>query len=156
MSSTGTTAITGTIVVGLDGSRAGNDALERAKLKALATGAQLHLVYVIEWAPYPFQTTEENTARLQRREAEVELAMDRFISPTIARLRKEGFAVSGEVRHGDVADMLKQVAREQQATELVVARATERGLKTKLFGTVTARLVMSTEIPITVVPPRAA
>ena len=140
------------IVVGLDGSASGERAVAYARKMANLIGAcELVLVHVIEWSPYTFQTPEENELRHKRREEELAQATSRIIDPAVAALKKEGLAVHGIVRHGDVADLLNQVAEEEGADQIIIARTSEAGLVQRIFGSSTVSLVTHASVPVTVV-----
>ncbi|MEZ5883376.1 MAG: universal stress protein [Paracoccaceae bacterium] len=140
------------IVVGLDGSGAGSRAVSYAeKVARLIGNCEIILVYVIEWSPYSFQTAEENAQRHKRREEEIKTAMERVVSPAVDALKKDGVEASGEVRHGDVADLLNTIAVERGADQIIVARTSEGGIKRRIFGSSTANLVMHASVPVTVV-----
>lgn len=140
------------IVVGLDGSGAGSRAVSYAeKVARLIGNCEIILVYVIEWSPYSFQTAEENAQRHKRREEEIKTAMERIVSPAVDALTKDGVEASGEVRHGDVADLLNTIAVERGADQIIVARTSEGGIKRRIFGSSTANLVMHASVPVTVV-----
>ena len=139
------------LVVGLDGS-GGNRALAHAKrLARMVEGAELILVYVIEWSPFTFQTAEENAERHKRREEEIATARTRVLTPAEEAARRDGFQVQAIVRHGKVADLLNAVAIETNADQIVVARAAGEGISARIFGSSTAALVMSASVPVTVV-----
>lgn len=140
------------IVVGLDGSGAGSRAVSYAeKVARLIGNCEIILVYVIEWSPYSFQTAEENAQRHKRREEEIKTAMERVVSPAVDALKNDGVEASGEVRHGDVADLLNTIAVERGADQIIVARTSEGGIKRRIFGSSTANLVMHASVPVTVV-----
>lgn len=142
-----------TIVVGLDGSEAGARALafatDRAKRLDMCTIA---ICYVIEWSPFSFQTAEENEQRHARREKEIELARERVLDPAVKGAKDQGLEVIGIVQHGDAADILDDIARDHDAEQIVVGRVGARGLKDRLFGGVTGRLVAAASVPVTIVP----
>ncbi len=141
-----------TLIVGLDGGGSGERALAHAKrLAGLIGDCTIEVIYVIEWSPFSFQTAEENETRHKRREEEIETAMSRVIDPAVAALKKEGFSASGQVRHGDAAEILDTAAKTKEACQIIVARASEVGFAQKLFGSVTANLVMNASVPVTVV-----
>lgn len=141
-----------TIVVGVDGGDAGERALSHACRQANLIGdCEVHLVFVIEWSPYTFQTPEENETRHKRREEELSTAQSRVLDPALEKLRSEGISASGTVRHGDAAEILDDIAREKSAELIVVARSSETGIMSKLFGSVTGKLVMGAHVPVTVV-----
>ncbi len=140
------------IVVGLDGSGSGNRALDHAKRMAKLVGScELILVYVIEWSPYTFQTPEENAKRHGRREEEIALAHSRVIDPAVAAVQSDGFKAKGVVLHGDVATLLNEVAVGEDASQIVVGRSSEHGIKQRVFGSATSNLVMHAQLPVTVV-----
>lgn len=140
------------LIIGLDGSDSGSRALAYGKrLASLIPDCSLELVYVIEWTPYSFQTPEENATRHKRREEEIAVATSRVIDPATAALQSEGFQVSGRVMHGDVAQLLNLVAVEENADQIIVAGVSKGGLTSRLFGSVTASLVMNASVPVTVV-----
>jgi nucleotide-binding universal stress UspA family protein len=140
------------LIVGLEGIEPGNRALEHAKhLAKLIGDCSIELVYVIEWSPYSFQTQEENAMRHKRREQEIITAKERVISPVLEALKKDGFIANGHVLHGDVAESLNSIALKEKAEQIIVSRSTESGFSAKLFGSVTAKLVMGADVPVTVV-----
>ena len=144
--------MTAKILIGLDGSEAGDRAGAFAKqLAALIGDCELIALFVIEWSPYSFQTAEENAERHKRREAEIASAKDHVINPAINALKAEGFAARGMVKHGHVADLLNSTAVSEGASQIVVARSGERGLASRVFGTSTAHLAMTSEVPVTIV-----
>lgn len=140
------------IVIGLDGTDSGSRAVSYAKKLATLIGTcELIVVYVIEWSPYSFQTPEENEQRHKRREEEITAALERVVNPAVTSLEAEGFAARGVVKHGDVADLLNRVAVEAGADQIIVARGSEGGFVSRVFGTSTANLVMTASVPVTVV-----
>ncbi|MBQ0804178.1 MULTISPECIES: universal stress protein [unclassified Sulfitobacter] len=144
---------TSTIVVGLDGGEAGNRALAFATAQAKLIGdCTLKLVYVIEWSPFSFQTPEENEQRHVRREEELSLARERIMEPALKKAAEDGISVNGIVKHGDVADILDDIAKESKAQQIVVGRVGLRGLKERMFGGVTGRLAVASSVPVTIIP----
>ncbi|MEM6384523.1 MAG: universal stress protein [Pseudomonadota bacterium] len=140
------------IVVGVDGSGSGVRAIDYAKrLAQLVEGSALVLVYVIEWSPFTFQTAEENAERHKRREEEVSAAKERVVDPAVASLSDSGLSVTGIVKHGDVAETLERLAKEQGADQIVVGRTSEAGVVSRIFGSSTVNLVMNASVPVTVV-----
>lgn len=140
------------LLVGLDGEDSGGRALAFAKnLAGLIGDCEIIVAYVIEWSPFTFQTPEENERRHQRREEELKIANERILDPAIAQLRAEKFTASGIVRHGNVAGTLDALAVEQGASQIIVARASERGIAARVFGSATSALVMQASVPVTVV-----
>jgi len=140
------------IVIGLDGTDAGERALEFAKNLASKIGAcELLAAYVIEWSPFTFQTAEENEQRHNRREEEIKLAETRIVDPAVAALKAAGFNASGIVRHGDVAETLNKLTVENGGSQIIVGRVSSGGFSNRIFGSSTQSLVMHAEVPVTVV-----
>ncbi len=140
------------ILVGLDGAGTGDRALAYGKRLATLIGdCEIVVAYVIEWSPFTFQTPEENAQRHKRREEEISIATDRVVNPAVTQLKKDGFAASGIVRHGHVADTLDALASEVGAGQIVVGRQSEGSLARRIFGSVTGNLVMHASVPVTVV-----
>ncbi|ADZ90597.1 universal stress protein [Marinomonas mediterranea] len=142
-----------TFIVGVDGSDASNRALAFAKRQATLVGdeCKLLLVCVVEWSPYKFQTTEENAIRHKQKLDEIKSAQQRVIDPLLEELKNDGVQAEGRVIHGKASTILNNMAVENNAEQIFVARSTEQGLSARVFGSVTANLVMSSNVPVTVV-----
>ena len=139
-------------LVGVDDSECSRRALDFASKRAQAMGARLVVAYVIEWSPYSFNTPEENEQRHKRRLEEISLATTGVLDPALAALRAEGVEAEGIVRHGNVADVLNQLANESNAIQIVVGRIGSSGLASLIFGSVASKLVQIATVPVTVVP----
>lgn len=140
------------IVIGLDGTDAGERALAFAKdLASKINACELLAIYVIEWSPFTFQTAEENAKRHNRREEEIELATSRIVEPAVTALKEAGFKASGLVRHGDVAETLNDLTVENGGAQIIVGRASPDGFAKRIFGSSTQNLVMHADVPVTVV-----
>lgn len=140
------------IVIGIDRGGADSRGVVYAKSLAKRIGnCELIVVHVIEWSPYSFQTAEENAERHKRREQEIETAQARIVQPTVDALVADGFKARGIVRHGNVADLLDQIAQQESADQIVVSRTSDDGLVRRIFGSVAANLVMHASVPVTVV-----
>ena len=141
------------IVVGLDGSAPGEKALAHAKMLASLIGeCELVLVFVIEWSPYSFHTPQELEDRHARREAEIEKARTHVLIPAAELAEAEGFTVTTEVHHGDAATLLDEIATEKGATQIEIGRTGAHGLRERLFGGVSGKLVASATVPVTIIP----
>ncbi|MEL6126315.1 MAG: universal stress protein [Pseudomonadota bacterium] len=140
------------LVIGLDGQSSGAKALEFAKdLASKVPTCELIVVYVIEWSPFSFQTAEENAERHKRREEEIAIARERVVEPAIAALAEAGISTKAIVRHGNVADTIDAIATSEDAQQIIVARTSDTGVKSRIFGSSTANLVMNAHVPVTVV-----
>ena len=141
-----------TILVGIDGTEENRRAVDYAIKEAKRSKAKLILAYVIKWSPYTFQTAEENERRHKRKVEDIQFVQERVLDPMLESLASEGLEIEGVVRHGQVADSLIYIAKKHGATDIVVGRIGESGLKTLVFGSVVAKLIQLTHIPVTIVP----
>lgn len=140
------------LVVGLDGHASGQRALDHARrLAELIGDCELIVAYIVEWSPFSFQTAEENAQRHKRREEEIATALQRVVDPAVADVVKQGVKARGVVRHGDVSQALIAISTDEGAEQIIVARASEGGFAQRLFGSSTSNLVMSSDVPVTVV-----
>ncbi len=144
--------MSGTLLVGTDGSDGGGRALAYAAEQAKKTGAELVIAYVIEWSPYTFSTPSENEVRHKRREEEIERAQADVIDPLVEKYSEQGVDVRGVVRHGHAAEVLDALGNELQVQGIYVGRRGSSRLAALLFGSVTASLVQIADCPVTVVP----
>lgn len=140
------------ILVALDGSDGGKRALAAAVQHAKLTGADLVLTYVIDWSPYSFHTPQELEERHQRRESEIQRANDSILSPEIAGVRAAGLNVETVVRHGRIAETLGDIAKEFDVGQVYIGRQGESRLHSMIFGSVTAALIQTAAVPVTIVP----
>ena len=141
-----------TILVGIDGTEENRRAVDYAIKQAKPSKAKLILAYVIKWSPYTFQTAEENEERHKRREEEIQIVQERVLNPMLESLASEGIEIAGVVRHGQVADSLIYIAKKQGATKIVVGRIGDKSVKTLIFGSVVAKLIQLSHIPVIIVP----
>ncbi len=144
--------MTDTILIGIDGSKAGEHAVNFAVSQAKSGTTSLVLCYVVEWSPYTFNTPEENEQRHLRRKEEIKTARERVLNPILTSLESQNIKALGVVRHGQVADVLLLIAKEQDAGQIVVGRVGHSGIKSLLFGSVAAKLIQLAHIPVTIVP----
>lgn len=131
------------------------DGQDRAVINAAvrrvrAEGARLHVIYVLEWSPYRFLTTEELAERHKVREAELSRAKTVVLDPLLAELKAAGIVVSGDARHGQPIDVICDVAREQAAELIFVGRSSS--LSTRVFGSVASGLSQVSPVPVVIVP----
>ena len=140
------------LLAGIDGGTPSGNAVDMAKRQAVAVGGKLLIVYVVEWSPYTFNTPEENEQRKKQYDAEIKAAQERVLEPLLVAMKKEGVDAEGVVRHGNPAQMINRIAKERGAAQVFVGRRGAKGVKEMLFGSVTANLVQTSPVPVTVVP----
>jgi nucleotide-binding universal stress UspA family protein len=139
------------VLVGVDGSDASKRAVVLARDRAENMEAGVVIAHVIPWSPYSFTTPEENEARPVRRKAELAAAYDQVLEPAAA-LVGDDVSCTTVARHGHPAEVLCSLAREHDATRIVVGRTGESRVKSALFGSVPAQLIQMADVPVTVVP----
>ena len=144
--------MTDTILVGIDGSESSRRAIECAVSRAKSSHAGLVLAYVIEWSPYTFNTPEENEERHKRRMEEIQTVHERVLDPVLKSLETEAINTTGIVRHGNVAEVLLRIGKEQGANQIVVGRIGHTTISSIIFGSVAAKLIQLADVPVTVVP----
>jgi len=144
--------MTGTFLVAVDGSAGSDRAVDFATERALAGKAKLVLAHVIEWSPYSFHTPEELAERHGRREEEIARAQSTVLGPVAESVRARGADVDLVVRHGHTAETLANLAGEVGASQVFIGRKGESRVAALLFGSVTASLVQTSPVPVTVVP----
>ena len=140
------------ILVALDGSDGSKRALSAAVAHAKLTSSDLVLAYVIDWSPYSFHTPQELEERHQRRESEIQRANDSILTPEIAALKADGLNVETVVHHGKIAETLLELGKQYGATQIYIGRRGESRMRTMIFGSVSAALVQTATVPVTVVP----
>jgi len=140
------------VVVGVDGSEAGERAARFAGRHAREGGARLVVVFVVPWSQYAVQTAEENEQRPVTRERESKEAHASIVDPLVDALTAEGVMAEGIVRHGHPAQTLCDVGTERGASHLVVGRIGQSRVRTLLFGSTPGNLIQIATVPVTVVP----
>jgi len=110
------------------------------------------LTYVIEWSPYSFHTPDELAERHQRRESEIQRAKESVLNPELAGLESAGLSVETVVRHGKIAETLVTLAGEYGVKQIYIGKLGESRMHSMIFGSVTAALVQTSSVPVTVVP----
>ena len=140
-----------TMLVGFDGTKSSQRAVEFAAARAANSGATLHLVLVLEWSPYTFLTPEELEERHKRRTEELERARE-VVLPVVEALEKKGVKASCETRYGHAAELLCKIATEKGACQIIVGRTGGSALAERLLGGLVVSLVQAAPVPVTVVP----
>jgi nucleotide-binding universal stress UspA family protein len=126
--------------------------VEYAVESTRGTDAELVIAHVIHWSPFTFNTPAENEERPRKRAEEIEQAKTAVINPMVALAQESGHTVRSEIRHGQPARTLLALAKEADASQIVVGRTGDSGFHDAVFGSVVGRLAQSSPIPVTVVP----
>ena len=140
------------LLVALDGSDGGKRALKAAVEHAKLAQAGLVLTYVIDWTPYSFHTPQGLEERHQRRESEIERANNTILAGEVEAVKAAGLQVETVVRHGKIAETLVELCAEYDIGQIYIGRLGESRVHTMIFGSVTAALIQTADVPVTVVP----
>ena len=132
------------ILLPTDGSEGTDRAVEEAIGLATETGAELHVLFVVdaESVPYAPEMTDE------RLEAQLRRIGEEAIESIRERAETEGLTVRGAIENGTPhREVLSYVDRED--VDLVVMGTHGRsGLDKYLLGSVTERVVRSADVPV--------
>jgi nucleotide-binding universal stress UspA family protein len=140
------------VVVGVDGSEAGERAARFAGSHAHGSDTTVLVACVVPWSPYAVQTAEENERRPAVKERETQEAHAQVVDPLVAALVADGVKAEGMVRHGHPAQTLCDIAQERGASHLLVGRIGQSRVRTLLFGSTPGNLIQIATVPVTVVP----
>jgi nucleotide-binding universal stress UspA family protein len=140
------------VVVGVDGSEAGERAAHFAGRIAREAGTTLLVVHIVPWSPFAVQTAEDNEQRHVTKQRETQEAHEGIVDPLVAALGDAGVKAEGMVRHGHPAETLCDIGHERGATHLLVGRRGQSRVRTLLFGSTPGNLIQIATVPVTVVP----
>ncbi|MCC9623869.1 universal stress protein [Thalassospira sp. MA62] len=139
------------LLVGFDGTDAAQRAVEFAAKRAAAEGGAVHLVFVLEWSPYSFLSTQELEERHQRRTEELSRA-ETTLKPALEALSKQKIPVTSEVRYGHSGELICEIAKKINASQIILGRKGGSALGARLLGSLPLTLVQASPVPVTVVP----
>ena len=139
-------------VVGFDGSEAAQRALDFAIKKAAAQGGEIVIAHVLEWSPYSFLTPTELEERHKRRKEELERAEEAIIAPAVKSVEGKGVNIQTALRYGHIAETLCDIAKKENAAQIVIGRNGHSTFGSRIFGSVAGNLVQTAPIPCTIVP----
>ncbi len=140
------------ILVGTDGSQGADKAIEFALQHAKNYEMSLEVVHVIEWTPYSFELPEELEIRHKMRESEIKSADEQIIAPILAKYGDQGVEIIGTVRHGDVSEVLCELAQAHEVAHIVLGKKGRSRIQELLHGNVVGRMVQVSPVPISIVP----
>lgn len=141
-----------TILVGVDSGDSSTRAVEFAVEAARGGDVDLVIAHVIHWSPFPFNTPTDNEELPRKRAEEIEHARTAVVGPMVALAEASGHRVRSEIRHGSPARTLIALAKESEASQIVVGRTGDSGFTEAVFGSVVGRLAQTSLVPVTVVP----
>jgi nucleotide-binding universal stress UspA family protein len=137
-----------TVVAGTDGSPNAEAAVRRAADIAKADGAVLHLVTAFPDAP-TYSETIASSAKRDR--IDLREVAEGVLSRTAEELRGEGLEVVTDAREGDPAQVILDVAREQDADLVVIGAHGLTGIRRFLLGSVASKLAHHADCSLMIV-----
>ena len=144
--------MTKTIVVGYDGSESAERALEFAAERAKSQGVSVTIAHVLEWSPYAFLTPEELEERHGRRKEEMARAESIVVAPVLKKLVDQGIEAVADIKYGHIGETVCQIAKDRDASQIVIGRTGHSSLTARLFGSVAGTLAQASPVPVTIVP----
>ncbi|GLQ06478.1 universal stress protein [Sneathiella chinensis] len=138
-------------IVGFDGTDQSRRAVDYAAAQAEKSGAELHLVFVIEWSPYSFHTAAELAERKGRRVQELKRA-EEIVLPLAEELKARGVVSHAVARHGNAVEVLCSLAKEKETAQIIIGRTGDTALTQRLLGGLAISLAQASPVPLTIVP----
>lgn len=126
--------------------------LDYATEQAKKSGARLHILHVLEWSPYAFLTPEELEERHGRRKDELARAHSAIMGPALQRVAAADVSAEGEIRYGQVVELVCDTAEKLGASMIFVGRAGGNALGARIFGSVPLGLAQAATVPTVIVP----
>lgn len=141
-------------IVGVDGSEESVRAAHYALKSAVASGASLRVMHVLEWSPYSFLTPEELEERHMMRGKGLERAKTALVQPIVEELQAmaEDITIDSKVCYGQVAKEINQYCADAKAEKIFIGRSGNGAFSERLFGSVPSALLQSATVPVTIVP----
>lgn len=137
-------------VVAYDGEH--KRAVDHAARQAARASAAIHVVHVIEWSPYRFLTPQELEERHKRRSEESTRAETEVIAPVLKELTSNGITATGEIRYGNVVEILAEIAQKRHASGIFMGRSGGSSFGGRIFGSAAMGLAQVSPVPVTIVP----
>jgi nucleotide-binding universal stress UspA family protein len=139
------------ILLATDLSARSDRALDRATMLASQRGAELLVVHVLEPTEDMLAARAKRFSPLPAHARLIEIARDELASD----LRDAGDAVSIRIEEGDPADVILQVAKEQECDVIVTGVARNETLGRFTLGRTVDRLLRVSDVPLLIVTDRA-
>ncbi|MXV60513.1 universal stress protein [Natronorubrum sp. JWXQ-INN-674] len=133
------------ILVATDGSDSAKDALERGLQLAEATGANVHILSVVDTTSNPMRFGVADVAELHE-------TRERVVDEIVAAIDNRDIEVHGSIRRGHPASTILTYADENAIDLLVIGRTGRGRVAEALLGSTADRLVRQASIPVIVVP----
>ncbi|MGB9962784.1 universal stress protein [Halobacterium sp. MBLA0001] len=130
------------ILLPTDGSDAADAAVANAIDLASKYNATLHVLYVADTTEYSTVTFEDAVTDPLEREGE------RVVDDAVARAEDAGVVAMGVVLHGGVFETIQAYVDDEGIDTVVMGTHGRRGLGRALLGSVTERVVRTSDVPV--------
>ena len=150
------------ILVPLDGSQAAEGALNHARDLAHGANATLHLLQVVSHPDETvvarggdgsFAATEYTLDLARQLFAARKSQAGSYLEQVAAKLTEGGIRIESTVREGDVAEQVVEYAKEHSIDLIVMSTRGHGAIRRFLVGSVTDRVIRSSEVPVLAIPP---
>ena len=130
------------ILLPTDGSDASDRAVEQAVGLARETGAELHVLFVVEDIPYAPEMMDDVVAE------ELQGIGEDALAAVEARADEAGVDVVADIREGAPHSAILEYADREGVDAIVMGTRGRSGLDRYLLGSVTERVVRTADVPV--------
>jgi nucleotide-binding universal stress UspA family protein len=130
------------ILLPTDGSDAADAAVDNALSLAERYDAALHVLYVADTTEYSTVTFEDDVVDPLQREGES------VVDEVVERADAEGVVAKGVVMQGGVFETIQNYVADDGIDAVVMGTHGRRGLGRALLGSVTERVVRTSDVPV--------
>jgi nucleotide-binding universal stress UspA family protein len=140
-----------TIVLGYDESPSANAALAETIRRAPLLGADVCVVFGYYMSVFGGPAVEGESADFR---GQLQKMGARAVARAVDDLEAAGIRASSRIEEGRPADVLMAVAKELDASTIVVGTVGENPISGALLGSVVLKLVQRSTVPLLIVPTR--
>ena len=143
------------ILVPLDGSDLAEKALPHAQNLAKSSGATIHLIQVYDREslnPARDQSVGSAMEQIRLYEEAQAAEVERYLERTAVPLKNDGINVETAIREGSPHENILDYASKNNIDIITMSTHGHGGFRRMLTGSVTDRVIRSSEIPVFVIP----
>ena len=143
------------ILIPTDGSETAEAAIDHAVDLAEQYGAELHGLYVVDKNAVSITLGSEQVDRLETGRfdelPEVKQRAEDALDVVSEKADQSGLAVTGEIRIGQPQRVIRDYIEDEDIDLVVMGSAGRGGIRRQILGSVTERVLRSTDVPVLVV-----
>ena len=152
------------ILVPLDGSNSAEAALTHGQAIARDSGATVHLLRVVEHLDEismaragdgGFAASEYSLDLARRLSSEKKHQAEEYLERVASPLKEAGVQVETAVLEGDASEQVVEYANEHSVDLIVMSTRGRGAIRRFLVGSVTDRVIRTSEIPVIAIPPKS-